>query len=215
MQLGTWGQRNSVSLDWLGNGDYCRQGRWQPGEAVGSRNRVQGGSLHLSRRIWWISPQILSCAAHWVCAFSGPSPLFLLTPPHVCPCSALCLLLTQSSRPRHYVFHVAFQGTASACRIDLQSHFLETKFCLNTEECVLQRSPRQSKVKNPFGKQTWPVHGVSHFDVPLSSTHVYSKEGLERSRWWPWRVWVLGVQKRQLRAVCNKGSMGSRLKRPG
>lgn len=115
--------------------------------------------------------------------FLAPPPLSLLTPPHMYPCSAPCLLLTQSSRPCHFVSHMAFQGTASAHKIDLQSHFLETKFCLNTEECVLQRSPRQSKVKNPFGKQTRPVHGISHFDVPLSSTRVYSKSShLERSR---------------------------------
>lgn len=84
--------------------------------------------------------QILSCAAHWVCAFSGLSPLSLLAASHVCPCTASCLLLTQSSHLHHFILHMALQGTASAVSIDLQSHFLETKFYLNTKEVVLQRS---------------------------------------------------------------------------
>lgn len=135
---------------------------------MGGRNWVQGGSLDLSRRIWGISLQILSCAAPWSVPF--------LASPHS-PYSLLhtCVL--------HLVLHMALEGTASACSIDLQSHFLETKFYLNTEGLVLQRSPRQSKVKSPLGNQAFcGGEGVSDFDVAPSGTHVYPKEGSVRPR---------------------------------
>lgn len=75
-----------------------------------------------------------------------------------------------------------FRAQPVLSAFDLQFHFLETKFWLNREEPVLQESLQWSNMKNPFGNQMLSVGAINHFD--MDSTRTYSKEVLERSRWW-------------------------------